>query len=171
MNDLFKKAVRNEISLSETALDQLFKERLFQLQENVTVKDVKIKQSVVNISPIINKETSEEIPEGTIFKVTKVNEKSVVLQSLENRNVKIEMTAANFAKKFKPYMKKGKPKVTIKKPITQEYKAVSVDVAEELENFAQDQSNIKAIQETFGEMTDDEADDAFMDAVKQCKTK
>ena len=171
MNDLFKKAVRNEISLSETALDQLFKERLFQLQENVTVKDVKIKQSVVSISPIINKETSEEIPEGTIFKVTKVNEKSVVLESLENKNDKIEMTAANFAKKFKPYMKKGKPKVTIKKPITQEYKEVSVDVAEELENFAQDQSNIKAIQETFGEMTDDEADDAFINAVKQCKTK
>ena len=171
MNDLFKKAVRNEISLSETALDQLFKERLFQLQENVTVKDVKIKQSVVNISPIINKETSEEIPEGTIFKVTKVNEKSVVLQSLENKNDTIEMTAANFAKKFKPYMKKGKPKVTVKKPITQEYKEVSVDVAEELENFAQDQSNIKAIQETFGEMTDDEADDAFINAVKQCKTK
>lgn len=171
MNDLFKKAVRNEISLSETALDQLFKERLFQLQENVTVKDVKIKQSVVSISPIINKETSEEIPEGTIFKVTKVNEKSVVLESLENKNDKIEMTAANFAKKFKPYMKKGKPKVTVKKPITQEYKEVSVDVAEELENFAQDQSNIKAIQETFGEMTDDEADDAFINAVKQCKTK
>jgi len=171
MNDLFKKAIRNEISLSETALDQLYQERLFQLQENVTVQDVKKNQSVVSISPIINKETSEEIPEGTIFKVTKVNEKSVVLQSLENKNDKIEMTAANFAKKFKPYMKKGKTKATVQKPITQEYKDVSIDVAEELDNFAQDQSNIQAIQETFGEMTDDEADDAFMDAVKQCKTK
>jgi len=171
MNDLFKKAIRNEISLSETALDQLYQERLFQLQENVTVKDVKRNQSVVSISPIINKETSEEIPEGTIFKVTKVNEKSVVLQSLENKNDKIEMTATNFAKKFKPYMKKGKAKATVQKPITQEYKDVSIDVAEELDNFAQDQSKIQGIQETFGEMTDDEADDAFMDAVKQCKTK
>ena len=171
MNDLLKKAIRNEISLNEAALDQLYQERLFQLQENVTVQDVKKNQSVVSVSPIINKETSEEIPEGTIFKVTKVNEKSVVLQSLENKNDKIEMTAANFAKKFKPYMKKGKTKTTVQKPITQEYKDVSIDVAEELDNFAQDQSNIQAIQETFGEMTDDEADDAFMDAVKQCKTK
>jgi DNA-binding ferritin-like protein len=68
-------------------------------------------------------------------------------------------------------MKKGKAKGTVEKPITQEYKEVSIDVAEELENFAQDQSNIQSIQETFGEMTDEEADDAFVEAVKQCKTK
>jgi DNA-binding ferritin-like protein len=81
------------------------------------------------------------------------------------------MNATDFAKKFKPYMKKGKAKGTVEKPITQEYKEVSIDVAEELENFAQDQSNIQSIQETFGEMTDEEADDAFVEAVKQCKTK
>jgi hypothetical protein len=171
MNDLFKKAIRNEITLSETALEQLYQERLFQLQENVTVQDVKKNQSVVSISSIINQETSEEIPEGTIFKVTKVNEKSVVLQSLENKADKIEMTAADFAKKFKPYMKKAQAKPKVAKPISQEYKEVSVDVAEELDQFAQNQANIQAIQDKFGEMTEDEADNAFMDAVKQCKTK
>lgn len=171
MDDLFKKAIRNEITLSETALDQLYQERLFQLQENVTVKDVKKNQKVVNISAIANKETDEEITEGTIFKVTKVNEKSVVLQSLENTNDKVEMSAADFAKKFKPYMAKRTTKTQTKKPITKEYKDVSLDVAEELDNFAQDQSNIQAIQEEFGNMTEDEADNAFMDAVKKCKIK
>lgn len=171
MDDLFKKAIRNEITLSETALDQLYQERLFQLQENVTVKDVKKNQKVVNISAITNKETDEEITEGTIFKVTKVNEKSVVLQSLENTNDKVEMSAADFAKKFKPYMAKRTTKTQTKKPITKEYKDVSLDVAEELDNFAQNQSNIQAIQEEFGNMTEDEADNAFIDAVKKCKIK
>ncbi len=171
MDDLFKKAIRNEITLSDTALDQLYQERLFQLQENVTVKDVKRNQKVVSISAITNKETDEEITEGTIFKVTKVNEKSVVLQSLENSNDKVEMSAADFAKKFKPYMAKKTTKTQAKKPITKEYKEVSLDVAEELDNFAQNQANIQDLQERFGNMTEDEADNAFLDAVKQCKTK
>jgi hypothetical protein len=171
MDDLFKKAIRNEVTLSETALDQLYKERLFQLQENVTVQDVKRNQKVVSISPIINQETNEEIGEGTIFKVTKVNEKSVVLQSLENTSDRIEMSAKDFSKKFKPYMAKRTKKAQTKKPITKEYKEVSLDVAEELENFAQNQANIQDIQEKFGNMTEDEADNAFLDAVKQCKTK
>ena len=171
MNDLFKKAILDEISLNEAALTELYNERLFQLQENVTVQDVKKNQTVVAISPIINKETSEEMLEDSIFKVTKVNEKEVTLQSLENKEFKVTLTASQFNKKFKPYMKKTTKKAPAQKPITKEYKEVSIDVAEELESFAQNQANIQDIQETFGDMTEDEADNAFMDAVKQCKTK
>jgi hypothetical protein len=171
MNDLFKKAILDEISLNEAALTELYNERLFQLQENVTVQDVKKNQTVVAISPIINKETSEEMLEGSIFKVTKVNEKEVTLQSLDNKDFKVTLTASQFNKKFKPYMKKTTKKAPVQKPITKEYKEVSLDVAEELENFAQNQANIQDIQETFGDMTEEEADDAFLDAVKQCKTK
>jgi len=170
-NDLFQKAIRNEITINEEAINQLIEERKFQLQENVTVQDVKKNQTVVAISTIINEQTSEEMLEDSIFKVTKVNEKEVTLQSLDNKTFKVTMTASQFNKKFKPYMKKTTKKAPVAKPITKEYKEVSLDVAEELENFAQNQANIADIQETFGDMTEDEADNAFLDAVKQCKTK
>jgi hypothetical protein len=171
--DLFMKAIRQEISLSGRAIEELIAERRFQLQENATVKDVKKNQMVVSIAPVIGFDkdsTGTDLAAGSLFKVIKVSEKSVTLQYLDNKKIKAELSAAEFNKKFKPMPKETKPK-TVKKPISKEYQAVSLDVAEELDKFAQNQANIQNIQDTFGEMTEDEADNAFMNAVKQCKTK
>jgi len=171
--NLFMKALRQEITVSARAIEELIAERRFQLQENVTVKDVKKNQIVVSITPTIgfSKDTvGVELSEGGLFKVIKVSEKSVTLQYLDNKKIKLDLTASEFNKKFKPVPKENKPK-TVKKPITKEYQEVSLDVAEELDKFAQNQVQIQDIQNQFGEMTEDEADNAFMDAVKQCKTK
>jgi hypothetical protein len=171
--DLFMKAIRQEISLSGRAIEELIAERRFQLQENATVKDVKKNQMVVSIAPVIGFDkdsTGTDLAAGSLFKVIKVSEKSVTLQYLDNKKIKAELSAAEFNKKFKPMPKETKPK-TVKKPISKEYQEVSLDVAEELDKFAQNQANIQNIQDTFGKMTEDEADNAFMNAVKQCKTK
>jgi hypothetical protein len=172
-NELIQQAIRDQITLDPKVISDLIQERRFQLQDNVTVQDVKQNQMVVSIAPVIGfSKDSEgiELPSNSLFKVSKLSEKSVTLQSLDNKKVKVELTASEFNKKFKPKPKATKTK-TVKKPITKEYQAVSLDVAEELDKFAQNQGNIQAIQDTFGEMTEDEADDAFLDAVKQCKTK
>jgi len=170
--DLLIKAIKGEISLSGSAIDELIAERRFQLQENATVKDVKKNQMVVSIAPVIGFDkdtTGTDLAAGSLFKVIKVSEKSVTLQYLDNKKIKAELSAAEFNKKFKPMPKATKPK-TVKKPVSKEYKEVSIDVAEELDNFAQNQSNIQDIQNRFENMTEEEADNAFLDAVKQCKT-